>query len=47
MFNCPEAVVLTPDLVCSLVRDAGFENIQTQDLILGLTKTVTASKPSS
>jgi SAM-dependent methyltransferase len=47
MFNCPEAVVLTPDLVCGLLKDAGFENIQTQDLILGLTKTVTASKPSS
>ena len=47
MFNCPEAVVLTPDFVSNLVKDAGFENVQTWDLIRGLTKTIVASKPSS
>jgi ubiquinone/menaquinone biosynthesis C-methylase UbiE len=45
MFNCPEAVVLTPDLVERLAGHAGFENAETQDLIPGLTKVMVARRP--
>ena len=45
MFNCPEAVVLTPDLVQGLVEGAGFENAEARDLIPGLTKVIVARKP--
>lgn len=45
MFNCPDAVVLTPFFILSLVERAGFQDAQAQDLIPGLTKTITASKP--
>ena len=45
MFNCPEAVVLTPDLVRGLVEGAGFENAEARDLIPGLTKVIVARKP--
>ena len=45
MFNCPEAVVLTPDLVRGLVEGAGFENAEARELIPGLTKVVVARKP--
>ena len=45
MFNCPEAVVLTPDLVRGLVEGVGFENAEARDLIPGLTKVIVARKP--
>ncbi len=45
MFNSPEAVVLTPELVLGLVEGTGFENAETRDLIPGLTKVVVARKP--
>jgi hypothetical protein len=45
MFNCPEAVVLTPSLIQGLVETAGFENAEPRDLIPGLTKLVVARKP--
>jgi 2-hydroxy-4-(methylsulfanyl)butanoate S-methyltransferase len=45
MFNCPEAVVLTPGLVWTLVEEAGFKNVEARDLIPGLTKAIVASKP--
>jgi cyclopropane fatty-acyl-phospholipid synthase-like methyltransferase len=44
MFNCPEAVVLTPELVSDLVSEAGFEGVQVQELIPGLTQTVVGRK---
>jgi hypothetical protein len=45
MFNCPEAVVLTSKLTQELAENAGFENIETKDLIPGLTKVMVARKP--
>ena len=45
MFNCPDAVVLTPGFVLGLVESAGFEDAEAKDLIPGLTKTITARRP--
>ena len=45
MFNSPEAVVLTPELVLGLAEGAGFENAKARELIPGLTKVVVARKP--
>jgi cyclopropane fatty-acyl-phospholipid synthase-like methyltransferase len=45
MFNCPEAVVLTPNLVRGLAERAGFEITEARDLIPGLTKVIVARKP--
>ena len=45
MFNCPEAVVLTSELIQGLAENAGFKNIETRDLIPGLTKVTVARKP--
>ncbi len=45
MFNCPEAVVLTPELIENLVENTGFEDAVTRDLIPGLTKVMVARKP--
>ena len=45
MFNCPEALVLTPDMLCEQIGRAGFEKAEVRDLIPGLTKMVLAKKP--
>ena len=38
IFNCPDAIVLTPERVEFLARQAGFKGISTSDLIPGLTR---------
>ncbi len=44
MFNCPEALVLTPGMLSEQIKRAGFENMDVRDLIPGLTKTILAEK---
>lgn len=45
MFNCPEAVVLTPRMIEQKLDQAGFERIEIKDLVPGLTKLAVARKP--
>lgn len=44
MFNCPDAIVLTPERVERLAQQAGFEEIETRELIPGLTQVTVARK---
>ncbi len=44
MFNCPDAVVLTPRLIGDGIRDAGFAEAEVADVIPGLTKVFVAQK---
>lgn len=44
MFNCPDAIVLTPERVERLAQQAGFEEIETRELIPGLTQVTLARK---
>ncbi len=44
MFNCPEALVLTPGMLSEQIKGAAFENVDVRDLIPGLTKTILAEK---
>ncbi len=44
MFNCPEALVLTPDMLSEQIKCAGFKNVEVRDLIPGLTETILAEK---
>jgi ubiquinone/menaquinone biosynthesis C-methylase UbiE len=44
MFNCPDAVVLTPRLIGGGIRDAGFAEAEVADVIPGLTKVFVAQK---
>lgn len=44
MFNCPDAVVLTPQLVCDEITNAGFSEAKVVDVIPNLTKAFVAHK---
>jgi hypothetical protein len=44
MFNCPDAVVLTPQLVCGEITNAGFSEAKVSDVIPNLTKVFVAHK---
>lgn len=44
MFNCPDAVVLTPRLIGDGIRDAGFAEVEVADVIPGLTKAFVSHK---
>ena len=44
MFNCPDAVVLTPRLICGGISDAGFDEAEVADVIPNLTKVFVAHK---
>jgi ubiquinone/menaquinone biosynthesis C-methylase UbiE len=44
MFNCPDAVVLTPRLICGEISGAGFDEAKVADVIPNLTKVFVAHK---
>ncbi len=44
MFNCPDAVVLTPRLIGGRISDAGFDEAEVADVIPNLTKVFVAHK---